>query len=174
FYQKTVAPMLQDVDTAGELVKTCLVMRGGDEEIEVDGTDEMLQYVQMGISKVVFYTEAADVAASTPLASKENYRRLTLLYAEIRKQLEAKKLGFAGSVDLEMGNSSGFLPNRYTYLICGFCGEEGSRREADKAIVAVFDRSGRVQKRQLRLIGVVHKSKLLSSVWWFFSRRRGK
>ncbi|KAL3900915.1 MAG: hypothetical protein SGPRY_012367 [Prymnesium sp.] len=65
FYQKAVEPMLQDVDTAGELVKTRLTMRGGDEEVEVDGTDEALQYVQMDISKVVFYnTEAADVAAS--------------------------------------------------------------------------------------------------------------
>lgn len=72
----------------------------------MDGTDEALQYVQMGISKVGFYTEAADVAASMPLTRKTiadvlqrqpavqlphwshtGRPAMILLFAENRKQL---------------------------------------------------------------------------------------
>lgn len=123
YFASSVASSLQSGDgAAGALLRTCVVLRGGEEEIEVEPADEVLEYVKMGISKVIFYVEAAEVEASSastrqiadvlqrqrvqelPQWSHAGRPALTLLYAAIRRRLEAEKLGFSGAMDLKAGN----------------------------------------------------------------------
>mmetsp|Transcript_18162 Transcript_18162/g.45572 ORF Transcript_18162/g.45572 Transcript_18162/m.45572 type:complete len:285 (-) Transcript_18162:1339-2193(-) len=125
FFEERVRPILaRDGIKFGDLLRTGVIVRGGQEEVEVDDSnDDATMYLQLGLAKVIFYVEqSGDVLSATkqPAQSIDDVLirepavqlptwfhagrpALTTLFRDLRQHLERDRLGFKGSADLKKG-----------------------------------------------------------------------
>lgn len=128
YFREKLQPMV-NIDPAesvcGDLLRATVMLRGGDEEIEVEElSDNALLYVQMGITRACFYVEQSDMqthgtkkntvdlltdvlvrqpTVELPMWSHAGRPAMTLLHGQLRELLSKDRLGFQGSMDLKSG-----------------------------------------------------------------------
>lgn len=121
YFKESVAPLLS-AGSCGALLRTAVTLRGSSEEVDIENlNDDVAMYTQMGLLKVVFYTEQPDLIGAdrmerTVFNSLVRERTLELpqwahagrpavtqIFGILRRNMESEGLGFQGSADLKMG-----------------------------------------------------------------------